>query len=376
MPSNLGTEIENGLVTCTGEAEVEETSGNAKASDGANLAFFSTFARSVSWIILPTCTVLFRRQAPICHIPSSYGIQIYFAPCSVSLASLILPFSCFLTVLWTNNSRALKAGSCDCGEGDFQENSKTAYRRYRLKPALPNPTAHYFEVAQDYQETDYRDCIRCELDEPNDHIVRRLMEFDNDPFPFLPKFDEPQIFDANMTDAMEEGALEFPELRFDSPGLWNTSVGASPVLSKSDGSQAIKPPFIDPAFSQSPESSSASDSSNNQHKRNHSSDSSRSGALAGDGDVSMNGILIGADMEDRASDKSSPATDVDLSNRAMECHFDFDSAASSPSPFAEPKPAFKPSSVRSIKMPYRSSPNAGFTHGFGPYPAVSKVSHC
>lgn len=200
------------------------------------------------------------------------------------------------------------------------------------------------------------------------------MEFDNDPFPFLPRFDEPQIFDANMNDAIEEGGIEFPELRLDPPRFWNNSIGASPVLSKSNGSQAIKPPFTDPAFSQSPESSSASDSSNTQHKRNHSSDSSRSGALAGDGDIPMNGILIGADVEDQASDNSSPPTDVDFSNRAMECHFDFDSAASSPSPFSDTKPAFKPSSVRSMKMPYRSSPNAGFSHGFGPYPAMSKVS--
>lgn len=195
------------------------------------------------------------------------------------------------------------------------------------------------------------------------------MEFDN-------KFDEPQIFDANMNDAMEDGGIEFPDLQFDSPSFWNNTIGASPVASKANGSQAIKQPFLGPTYSQSPESSSASDSSNNQHKRNHSSDSSRSGALAGDGDVSMNGILIGAGTEDQASDKSSPVTDVDLSNRAMECHFDFDSAASSPSPFSDTKPAFKPSSVRSIKMPYRSSPNTGFTHGFGPFSAASKVSRC
>ncbi len=202
------------------------------------------------------------------------------------------------------------------------------------------------------------------------------MEFDNDPFPLLPNFDEPHIFDANMNGSMEEGDLEFPGLQYDSPGFWNNNtIGASPMPSKPNGSQAIKQPFMGPAFSQSPESSSASDSSNNQHKRNHSSDSSRSGALAGDGDVSMNGILRGTDMEDQGSDKSSPATDVDLSNRAMECHFDFDSAASSPTPFSDTKPAFKSSSARSMKMPYRSSANTGFTHGFGPYPAVSKVSH-
>ena len=200
------------------------------------------------------------------------------------------------------------------------------------------------------------------------------MESDTDPFPFLPNFDEPQIFDANMNDAMEEGGLEFPEFQLNSPDLWTNSFGASPLPSKSNGSQAAKQPFVDPAFSQSPESSSASDSSNTQHKRNHSSDSSQSGALAGESDVSMNGIVIGADIEDQASDKSSPATDVDLSNRAMECHFDFDSAASSPTPFADTKPAFRSSSARSTKMPYRFPPNAGLSHGFGPYQAVSKVS--
>ena len=203
------------------------------------------------------------------------------------------------------------------------------------------------------------------------------MELDIDPFPPLAKLDEPQIFDVSMNDAIDEGELEFSEFQLDSLGFWNSNtVGASSVPDKSNGSQAIKQPFIGPAYSQSPPSSSASDSSNNQHKRNHSSDSSRSGVLAGDGDASMNGILIGANMEDRASDKASLATDVDLSNRAMECHFDFDSAASSPTPFSDTKPALKSSSVRSIKMPYRSSANAGLTHGCGHYPVVSKVSHC
>ena len=201
------------------------------------------------------------------------------------------------------------------------------------------------------------------------------MDFDTDPSPFLPNFDEPQIFDAKINDAMEEGGLDFPEFQFDSPGFWSNTLATSPMPSKSNGSQATKQPFVGPTFSQSPESSSASDSSNNQHKRNHSSDSSQSGALVREGHVSTNGIVIGADIEDQASGKSSPATDVDLSNRAMECHFDFDSAASSPTPFADTKSAFKSSSVRSIKIPHRSSPNTGLSHGFGPYQAVSKVSH-
>lgn len=199
------------------------------------------------------------------------------------------------------------------------------------------------------------------------------MDFDNDPFPFLPEFNEPQVFDPNMNDAMEEGGLGFPELPFDSLPFWNSTIGAPSMPSKSVGSQAIKQNLMDPAFSQSPESSSASDSSNNQHKRNHSSDSSQSGALAGDGHVSNNGIVMGAGIEDRTSDKSSPPTDVDLSNRAMECHFDFDSAASSPSPFPDTKSALKSSSLRSMKMPYRSSPSGGLGHDFGHYQAVSKV---
>ena len=203
------------------------------------------------------------------------------------------------------------------------------------------------------------------------------MDFDQDPFPYMPQIGEPQIFDANVNDAMEEGGLDFSAFQFNPPGYWNSNPLETPTMpSKSNGSQAVKQSLQNTKFSQSPESSSASDCSNNQHKRNHSSDSSRSGALAGDGDVPMDGMLISADMEDQASDKSSPATDVDLSNRAMECHFDFDSAASSPTPYSDSKLAFKSSSFRSIKMPYRSSAKAGLAHGFAPYPSVSKVSLC
>ena len=201
------------------------------------------------------------------------------------------------------------------------------------------------------------------------------MESDIDPSSILPNFDEPQIFDSNVNDAMEEGGLKYPGFHFNSSGLWSNTLGASPMPSKSNGSQATKQPLVGHAFWQSPESSSASDSSNNQHKRNHSFDSSQSGALAGEGDVLLNGIVIGAELEDQASDKYSPATDVDLSNRAMECHFDFDSAASSPSPFADTNSTFKFSSARPINMPYRSFANAGSSLGFAPYQAVSKVSH-
>ena len=128
-------------------------------------------------------------------------------------------------------------------------------------------------------------------------------------------------------DTMQHNGLEFTSLQdLDSPRsnfFWDHPTGSSPAASKSSVNQAMKHSLTGPLFSQSPESSSASDFSNNQHKRHHSSDSSRSGALAPEGDIQMAnaGILIGTDPENQSSDESSPVTDVDLSNRAMECHF-------------------------------------------------------
>ncbi|KAK3169804.1 hypothetical protein OEA41_009188 [Lepraria neglecta] len=221
------------------------------------------------------------------------------------------------------------------------------------------------------------------------------MDVHNDPFPLsLPQFDGPRILGEDMNDAIEEGGLDFASLNFDSPEnnlYWDDATSyQSPAKSNGNNASAPRVAMMETS-SQSPESSlpdsSSSDSSNNRHKRNHSSDSSQVGALGADGDIRMtgdtpvpNGILIGADpAEDRVNDQPSPATDVDVSNRAMECHFDFDSAASSPSPHSDPTSAFNNSkSMKSTKMTYRTSQNTGFGHGFGPgfgpYSGALKVS--
>lgn len=216
------------------------------------------------------------------------------------------------------------------------------------------------------------------------------MDVHNDPFPLsLPQFDGPRILGEDMNGAIEESGLDFQSMNFDSPEnnlYWDDATSyQSPA--KSNGNNASAPRLTMMETSQSPESSlpdsSSSDSSNNRYKRNHSSDSSQVGAWGADGDMQMtgdtpvpNGILIGADpAEDRVNDQPSPATDVDISNRAMECHFDFDSAASSPSPHSDPTSTFINSkSMKSMKLTYRTSQNTGFGHGFGPYSGALKVS--
>ena len=196
-----------------------------------------------------------------------------------------------------------------------------------------------------------------------------------------------------MDNAMDENGFDFDAMSFESPDgnpYWEDATSYQSTAKPNDnGSSTERPRMLDASFSQSPESSlpdsSSSDSSQNHHKRDHSSDSSQYGALGADGDVQMtadapmaNGIAIGASLvEDPARDKSSPATDVDSSNRAMECHFDFDSAASSPSPYSSSNTAPNdPRSTKPIKMPYRDSPKAGFGYGFGPYAGASKASIC
>ena len=219
------------------------------------------------------------------------------------------------------------------------------------------------------------------------------MEYDRDPFPpSLPHFDGTRILGENVGVAMEENGFDFDAMNFDSPDTnlyWEDSTSyQSTAKPNGNASSADKSTTLDASFSsQSPESSlpdsSSSDSSQNQHKRNHSSDSSQYGALAADGDIRMagdtpmaNGIVIGAGLvDDQVQDKPTPPTDVDLSNRAMECHFDFDSAASSPSPYYGSKSMLNDSkSSKPIKMPYRIPQRGGYSHGFGTSAGVSKVS--
>lgn len=221
------------------------------------------------------------------------------------------------------------------------------------------------------------------------------MEFDRDPFPpSLPYFDGTRILGENVDGAMEENGFDFNAMNFDSPDAnaywedatsYQSTAKPSGNASSTDKSNALVASFS----SQSPESSlpdsSSSDSSRNQHKRNHSSDSSQYGALGGDGDIQMagntpmaNGIVIGAGLvEDQVLDKPTPPTDVDLSNRAMECHFDFDSAASSPSPYQGSKGMLNDSkSTKPIKMPYRIPQRAPYSRGYGTSAEVSKVGIC
>ena len=220
------------------------------------------------------------------------------------------------------------------------------------------------------------------------------MEFDRDPFPpSLPHFDGTRILGESVDVAMEENGFDFNGVNFDSPDTnpyWEEATSyQSTAKPNGNTSTADKPTTVDAPFSsQSPESSlpdsSSSDSSQNQHKRNHSSDSSQYGALAADGDIQMagdtpmaNGIVIGAGlMEDQIHDKPSPPTDVELSNRAMECHFDFNKATATPDHCLDPQRMLKDSqSTKPIEMPYRISQRGGYSHGFGTSAGVSKVSN-
>ena len=218
------------------------------------------------------------------------------------------------------------------------------------------------------------------------------MDLRHDPFPpSLPQLDGARILGENMNDSMEDNGVDLTYMTFDSPEpnvYWDEATSyQSPAKSNANHVPASRPAMVGPSYSQSPESSlpdsSSSDSTNNRHKRNHSSDSSQAGAFGADGDIHMtedtpvpNGILIGVDpAAEQANDQPSSATDVDSSNRAMECHFDFDSAASSPSPNSNPLSTF--GNVRPAKpiiMPYRTSQKAGLGHGFGPYSGALKVS--
>lgn len=212
------------------------------------------------------------------------------------------------------------------------------------------------------------------------------MDFDNDPFPrSLPHVDEPRIFDSNMTDATGQNVFDFEPNFFNSPSH-NPYSPDQNLYPWNDSSIQIatKSPMTGPSFSHSPESSlpdsSSSDASNNQHRRTHSSDSSGSGALGRQGDIHMagntvdpRGIAIGADPEeDSVLAQPSLITELDSSNRAMECHFDFESAASSPSPYSDTKQLPK---MHSAKMPYRTIQNADSTRGTGSYAGASNVSY-
>ena len=184
---------------------------------------------------------------------------------------------------------------------------------------------------------------------------------------------------------MAESGYQFGSSLYESTNFFSTSY-RSPDHSSIDHG-VVNPADLALPSTQSPESSSDSSSSNstsNQHKRNNSSDSSRSGAPNGDvdgkatGKTSVsNGILIGASpTEARLSEDYIPLTDYEKSNRAMERHFDFDSAASSPNPHpgTHTRPLLGSSTFTSKVFPLRSNPNHGFDSDLDPSLETLEVS--
>ena len=211
------------------------------------------------------------------------------------------------------------------------------------------------------------------------------MDFDGDPFPpSLPSFEGPRIFDPHTTEVMEGDNAQFDPMLFGSPNFYSSSYQPP---TKSQGNHTIvNPAHLGLTMPQPPESladSSSSDSSNYQHERKHSSDSSRSGAPFVDGgDQSAEsfsgsaGIIIGASpRESIPNDKHLSSADFDSSNRAMECHFDFDSAASSPIPQPESKQLTTFSPVRPRNIPLRPNQRSGAGSGAAPIFGQTQVNH-
>lgn len=205
------------------------------------------------------------------------------------------------------------------------------------------------------------------------------MDPSSDPFPSsLPGYDSPHIFDSEMGGPMQDGDLEFfnSALAQESPGqffrddsLTNfaNSPYQSPVSTKIQNVPEVsKPTANSPLFSASPESSSqdSSSDSSGRHKRKSSSRSSHSG-LNGQ-DITMTDDPGPNSWKTDSVNHGGPAFGLpysnipghisyEFSNRAMENDFDFDSAASSPSPNMNSDVAAY-SGPRHIAIPYRASP--------------------
>ena len=189
---------------------------------------------------------------------------------------------------------------------------------------------------------------------------------------FLPSFSCRETMDTAPAGAMEESDTDFFNSAYNtalnSPGQIFTDDTLSNFPSQSMPDKG-RPNAMNPADSHSAGSSpldSSSDSST-RHKRNASSNSSQSGLLVGD--VSMTddahpaawrgGITTVKDQFAEGLKREIPSAyaDIDLSNRAMENDFDFDSAASSPSPPPDSNPLSR-GGIKGMKMPFRS-PRSG-----------------
>ncbi|MCJ1247797.1 hypothetical protein MMC30_005012 [Trapelia coarctata] len=201
----------------------------------------------------------------------------------------------------------------------------------------------------------------------------------SDPFPAsLPHLDSPQNFDSDMVNSMQGADLYFNSaLHDESPGRFFgddiLSPFQSPVSFKTPNpSTTIEPSATSKNYSASPESSlqDSSSESSGRRQRRTSSKSSSSG-LAGREINMMDAPPNGWKSENITNMAQEPAFDFsganlsnfnnnsyDLSNRAMENDFDFDSAASSPSPGVN---ASNPVNTgnRCVVMPHQVSPSSG-----------------
>jgi hypothetical protein len=209
------------------------------------------------------------------------------------------------------------------------------------------------------------------------------MNSDSDPFPpTMATMDSPHIFDTDMADNMQEGGLFFDAaLPTDSPSFFvddgMTSPFQSPMPVKSRkihaGSQGIRDGT---ALSTSPESSVQDDSSDtsSKHKRKTSSRSSESAPLA------KSVAPVGSERrtwgiqtrkQEQPHDLLNPQSfgNYDFSNRAMEHDFDFESAASSPSPAMSGNSATY-NAPRHVAISYKESPKSASA----PLKAVSRSS--
>ena len=204
------------------------------------------------------------------------------------------------------------------------------------------------------------------------------MDIGNDLFPqSLLGPDSPQIIDSDMSPSLQNGDLEFfnSALPQDSPSRFfgDDTLAISPYQSPLSLKQQVvqeKPPTTTnrTTFSASPDSSlqdSSSDSSR-RYKRKTSSKSSHE-VLAGQDVTMTDDVRLGIWKTDDAQlhrrdlmlDYSGsifpPHQDYNLSNRAMENDFDFDSAASSPSPYMKSHTSTY-TGPRHIAIPFRASP--------------------
>lgn len=205
------------------------------------------------------------------------------------------------------------------------------------------------------------------------------MNSTNDPFSStLPGLESPLIFDPEVNDPLEPTNIFFNSaLPQDSPGglFGDDALANSPFPSPLSAKvqQLQKEPNTlktDAPLSVSPDSSlrDSSSESSDCHKRKSSSRSSRSGVLQADvirsnGAEVMDWRRCESLIIEQEPDFSFSTSNIgggekyDFSNRAMESSFDFDSAASSPSPIigvGGPRLA----GHRHIAIPYRESPQS------------------